>query len=1079
MRPGERDDREQGSGADTSAWLPVLRERARRAVEALARALLDDARNRPVLEGLGAETRAKRLFEVALRTVHHLLFQLAQEARSSGDAQTVFNSGPFPRRHVEDGLSLDEASVQSARELLRGEEGGGGSGRGPAAAEKGAPAGGERARAKRAGGKNGAVDLAALSVEDLGRVHEGLVALSPGIATEPMCRLRRRALEVVVPLPRAPAEGRREVLPEGSFYLRAGLGRKTSGSYYTPRAFVRFLVRETLGPHVESRSPAHSPDPEALLGIRVLDPAMGTGCFLVEACRFLGDALTGAWARAGRLEEIRRAHGDPALHARRLVARECLYGVDRDPLAVEVARLALRLESGGDLAPDGAAEPTCAADGSAALLAGRLICGDALTAPFFADLLTWPRAPSAPLPGGLAAALERGVDRALAGDDPAAALTPFRCLAAAWSGAVMLGASLDADYLALVEAVSRGGATGGVLRARPGLARAAEVGSQGVSFDLTFPHVFWRRGRTSEAGGGFSAVVGNPPWEAVRRNDDQFFSAFDLGLRDLPTRADKRRRIDALSRDPPIEAALSMYLDTIERKDHIVDALYRVHRARVAGGLAGRGTYDDYMLFAERAAAVIEPGTGRVGLLLPSAFHASEGASGVRRLYLRELRLDICFSFENRRRLFEIDGRFKFAVVVASARPGAAERGESRADPGPPARETARVAFYLHDPEWLSGPDRALRYDAAFIERTGGEHLTLPELRSAADVRVVEACHDAGETFGAARGRLRVATSQELNMTYAADLFTPAETVLPPGADAREPAVHAQLVQRGYLPLHEGKTFHQYTDRWESGPRYLVALDALRDRPRAPRAARFYRLAFRDIASSTNERTGIFCLLPPGVLCSNKAPCERAPFARPDAASLTLLAIANSFPFDHLLRTRVQSTVNLFLLDACPVPGRALEPPRARFLAHAALRLSCNHEGYLPLWRAQLGGEWRESSPVYTWPVLADWDERRATRAAVDAVVAEAYGLSRSDYAHVLSSFRHRSWPDAPVRCLAAYDRLERAGFEAFSRAHDPYSDLALVETPPEPVIELPHPGSGAPRGERVTRGGRGGARRP
>jgi hypothetical protein len=82
-----------------------------------------------------------------------------------------------------------------------------------------------------------------------------------------------------------------EAIPPGRFYLRVGLGRKASGSYYTPHSFVRFLVQETLGPQVGERSPQNDPHPLKILELRVLDPAMGSGHFLVEACRFLGDKL--------------------------------------------------------------------------------------------------------------------------------------------------------------------------------------------------------------------------------------------------------------------------------------------------------------------------------------------------------------------------------------------------------------------------------------------------------------------------------------------------------------------------------------------------------------------------------------------------------------------------------------------------------------------------------------------------------------------------------------------------------------------------------------------------------------------
>ncbi|MFY0576331.1 N-6 DNA methylase [Cystobacter fuscus] len=117
-----------------------------------------------------------------------------------------------------------------------------------------------------------------------------------------MCRLRRDKLEVVVPQalrPAAPDGDQRtgiavewvEDIRPGQFFLRVGLGRKSTGSYYTPHPFVRFLVLETLGPEVALRSPTDDPRPAEILKLKVLDPAMGSGHFLVEACRFLADKL--------------------------------------------------------------------------------------------------------------------------------------------------------------------------------------------------------------------------------------------------------------------------------------------------------------------------------------------------------------------------------------------------------------------------------------------------------------------------------------------------------------------------------------------------------------------------------------------------------------------------------------------------------------------------------------------------------------------------------------------------------------------------------------------------------------------
>jgi hypothetical protein len=307
-----------------------------------------------------------------------------------------------------------------------------------------------------------------LDVEDLGRVYEALLELDPGIATEPMCRLRRQKLEVVVPevqgqkyRPAAPAtvtdeqedqaedeveeedeeqstRGKKtkvewiEAIPTERFYLRVGLGRKSTGSFYTPHSFVRFLVQETLGPQCDERSPHDNPNPGAILKLKVIDPACGSGHFLVEACRYLAGRVYEA-ARlcddlASQAEHEAEAEGDTekkktlidlaaklrqrlkdlpdqedellsylpsrsagaekaALSAhdiaraegicRRLVTVHCLYGVDLNPLAVELAKLSLWIESHAEGMP-------------LTFLDHRVVVGNSLTGPFWDKLLFSP-----------------------------------------------------------------------------------------------------------------------------------------------------------------------------------------------------------------------------------------------------------------------------------------------------------------------------------------------------------------------------------------------------------------------------------------------------------------------------------------------------------------------------------------------------------------------------------------------------------------------------------------------------------------------------------------------------------------
>lgn len=1157
-----------------------LRRQAQAAVIGFVQEVLDRPENRAALEDArsrsgGADALARELWKEGLLLVYRLLFVLELETsadparafsfaatslwRSTFSPQTAL--APLVRRVLdggavtggflegglralfrvfEDGLASSELRVHALGGMLFGKG---------ALPLLGDLVWGERAVARLLdrllwtdeGGEGRArVHYGSLGVEDLGRVYEALLELESGIAAEPMARLRRAKLEVVVPAAQAdpyrastaaatpgddageddspdtededaPARGKSKVvfvedIPEGRFFLRVGLGRKSSGSYYTPHAFVRFLVQETLGTLVAERSPAADPRPAEILRLRVLDPAMGSGHFLVEACRFLGDALYEACrlcdelaakaedaaekaaakakpeeaarereraaALRRRIEELpdpddalvaylpsRAPEGGESGHSqsfalalcRRLVAVHCLYGVDKNPLAVELAKLALWLESYSEGYP-------------LTFLDHRLVCGDSLTGPFFEHLLTYPAGASRVeglfvadarrrMGERLAAALAlvRDLDASVGADLADlerkravkarldAELADFRLLAAAWSGAVQLGdPRCDPAYEILLRAVAQRDDAQEIAGANELLARMVALGREGVAYDLTFPEVFHPDGHAARSG-GFDAVLGNPPWDAVQPLAKEFFAAFDLRILDAPTRLERAEVEKKLTQDPAVTQLYADYVGAIERLKRLIERLFPAV-GKQAGGRPSGAVTDSWQAFAERGARAIALGGG-LGFVLPSAFHANQSATGIRSLYLSELALRCCFSFENRKKLFEIDSRFKFAVVIAR-RTGAATTAFD-------------CAFYLHDLEWLFGHSERLRYTREFVERTGGEYLSLLELRSDRDVGVAERCFGADGSFGAVLDREQIRFGEEMHMSKSAFRFTPVASVVAGGDDPRGPARAAALAGEGWLVLHEGKTFHQYDDRWGDRPRYLVHVDALADKPAWREAARFYRLAFRDIASSTNERTGIFALLPPGSCFGNTAPCERDPYTRASSGALGLMAAVNAFAFDWGLRQKSAAHVNLFILNGCPVP--ALSESLRRFLAHCALRLTCNHSGYEALWREQLGDLWRESRPPFTWPVL-EGGARAAVRAAIDAAVAKAYGLGREPYAHVLASFSHRSYPDAPERCLAAFDALERDGDEAFFRASDPYFDIPLVETLPAPVIDLPAP---------------------
>ena len=1105
-----------------------LRVQARAAVEGFLQAVLDDPANADRLRRhTDRDLLARKLWEEGLVLVYRLLFILklesaADPARAFSFASTALwrhalspnqALGKLVRRHLDQGHATGRMLADGLRTVFRVFRDG------LSCSELAiAPLGGalfsadstplldalnwnEHAAAllldrllwtAPKGRERERVQYGPLDVEELGRVYEALLELEPGIASQPMMRLRRARLEVVVPAagachryvadatdsddgesPDRTSVIRKQDIPAGRFYLRVGLGRKATGSYYTPHEFVRFLVRETLAATVRARSPDGDENPAAILSLKVVDPATGSGHFLVEACRFLGEALYAACrlcdtqaaaaeaaavhaapedrarllaractlrARVAGLPDPDRAlpaylpsraaeGGDTGVSqrralaiCRRLVAVHCLYGVDRNPLAVELAKLSLWLESYAEGLP-------------LTFLDHRLVQGDSLAGPFFAQMATLPvggglldpllaRGVTARLEAALHAALiEVRALQATVGRDAAdlalkqgakarldAALHPLRQLARAWSGAAMLGlCGADDEFLALAQRVAANGTWPDKLTRRQATLLAA--GAPALPWDLTFPEVFQPDAAGARTG-GFDAVLGNPPWDIVQQNAKEFLAGFDLSILDAPTKREARGMQARLLTDQATAAAFRAYQENFERQHRVVDRLYAHQKVAVSGQATG-GKLDIFRVFAERTLQLAGP-AGAIGMVVPSSFHANEGATGIRLLYLRETELRACLSFENRRRLFDIHVRQKFALVVARR-------------PGPTL--ALRCGFYLDDVAQIDDPARIMRYDRAFIEKSGGAHLTFLELRSVADLaiaRLVFIPHPSLRDWTARHG---IVLGREMNITDDAHRITP--------------VAHLPRNRHDLLMLHEGKTIQQFDDRWDAGPRYAVALSALQDKPGWRDAARFFRLALRKIARSTDERTAIAAFTSPGYLFNDTAPVERTPQRRSNAVALQLCAVVNSFTFDWALRQKAAATVNLFILEACPMCD--LSPDAARFLAHGALRLSCNHAAYAPLWCEQFGSSWREAGAPGSWPAIASAPARWGLRAAIDAVVAQAYGLGRADYEHILSSFAHKHFPPAPVLCLAAFDALTAQGLAAFCRAQDPYDDIALV----------------------------------
>jgi hypothetical protein len=671
-----------------------------------------------------------------------------------------------------------------------------------------------------------------LDVEQLGAVYERVLEYEPSSAGTASKRTLVRTREV----------------------------RKSSGTFYTPRALTAHLVRRTLEPLVRDRSA------EEILRLKILDPAMGSGAFLVAACRFLTAAAEEALIAEGTWHTHDVTVADRAA-LRREVASRCLFGVDLNPMAVQLARLSLWLA-------------TLATDKPLSFLDHHLIAGNSLVGATPEDLRRQPGGspsrsrrqeelplfPDEHLSSLVQQAVRIRLDLTMQPDDTAAIVREKeRTLAALhgkdsslgkWSRLLDLwcagwfwtdGVPPDrGTFRELTDWLLNGSCTLPDRICTQFMSQCDDTASRCrfLHWPLAFPEIFLDDQGLPGKAPGFDAIIGNPPWEMVRGDSG------DEAAR-ASRKAEARRLTDFVRES----------------------GVYRVERSAHA---------NLYQLFVERSLQLVRRG-GRIGLVLPSGLLGDAGAAPLRRHLFDRADVDAITGLDNRESIFPIHRSTRFVLLTCT--------------PGAPT-QTIRCRFGVTRVEELErresmAPDIALT--RAFIEQlSGADDLGIPELSTARDLSIVERISSRVPRL-ADRTGWSVHFSRELNASDDRHAF-----VRHTGAsDAR--------------PIVEGKQIDPFR----------VALDRchLQLNPQVPMRRALpnrARLAYRDVASATNRLTLITAIIPARAVTTHTLFCLKTRL--PLAEQQVLCALLNSFAANYLIRLRVNTHVTATLMSRLPVP---------------------------------------------------------------------------------------------------------------------------------------------------------------
>lgn len=886
--------------------------------------------------------------------------------------------------------------------------------------------------------------------------------------------------------------------------------RKKSGSYYTPDDLVQLILSETMQPLITSiKADFHSKieelgkgelaphqkigqlkivDPASkLLELKIVDPAMGSGHFLVSLVDFLSDRVIAAMAEAG--EEVNREWGDylsPLTEridtirntilanasrqgfaideeqlddrhiVRRMVLKRCIYGVDKNIMAVELAKVSLWLHTFTVGAP-------------LSFLDHHLRCGDSLFGSWVntgiskVEKLGTPLLLHEPMQRALRAASKMQIVEGLTDAEIAEAHRSADIFAEIQEMTAPLDSLLSfihaLDWLKLKAKTSKLALTSffdgefgdviEIIRGKRAPRRPKDVGAgvtkqisatekfaifseifaqaqllvneeKFLNWQVAFPGI-WSDWKSDEMVGGFDAVIGNPPWDRIKLQQIDWFAARRPEIARSPKAADRAKMVDALvkAKDPLVAE--------FKRANDRAEATSRMARKGGDYPLLSKGDTNLNSLFAERAARIVSP-AGIVGLLIPSGIATEPTSQEFFSNLITAYRASCYFDFFNKRldgSLFFADVyyRFKFSVFVFSG--------------GIHEFERCRFSTFIRDLAELDEPERVFSMDLDHFRLVNPNTVTAPTYRSIKDREISEKLY----------ARVPILVGRDLGGNEFNNWPVEYATLYHMANNSGEFRTSKELAHEGawlekdgkwrsklgvWAPLYEGKMVQAFDHRasgittvegnlYRSGQAQTTT-EGQRHDPSHVTAPRYFiqdpgnlrvEVAIKDVTSTTNARSLIACLIPP-VGAGHTLPIIRVNIedqVERARAQAILVALLNSTMVDFIARTKILSNhASWYILEQLPImPQEVFETRRfgrktaREIICDAVLELTYTSTDIAEFAR-NLGG----NRPDASIPAPFIWNDarRRTLRAKLDAVFFHIYGVTdRSTVKYIFSTF--------------------------------------------------------------------------